>query len=253
MAKRIATALIWCLGAGGILGCELISAIERSKIPDGTGAGGQDGSTTTTTTTASTGASTGEGGAGGAGGSGAQGGAGGTGGSGGTGGTGGSAAACGDGTINGSESCDDGNLVELDGCSSACKIDSFSESGSNDTVATANGPFTPSPGLVLHGSIQPGADVDVFAIVLPATADLHIETFDASGPSSCNNIDTDLILLGTDGATVLATDDDSGVNACARLDAKGNPAVRHLPAGTYYVKIGAYNGFKPIPGYAVVV
>ncbi len=45
LAKRIATALLWCLGVGGTLGCERISAIEPSKIPDGTGAGGQDGST----------------------------------------------------------------------------------------------------------------------------------------------------------------------------------------------------------------
>ena len=160
---------------------------------------------------------------------------------------------CGDGIKVGAELCDDGNLVELDGCSSTCKVDSFTESGSNDSVATANGPYTPSPGLIIHGTIQPGSDVDVFAIVVPATADLHLETFDASGPSTCNNIDTQLTLLGTDGTTVLATDDDTGVNACSKIDAKGSPKVAHLPAGTYFVKVEAYNNFKPIPGYTLVV
>ena len=160
---------------------------------------------------------------------------------------------CGDAKVAIDELCDDANLLELDGCSSTCKIDSFTESGSNDTVATANGPFTPSPGLILHGTIQPGTDADVFAIVVPATADLRLETFDASGPSTCNNIDTELTLIGTDGTTVLATDDDAGVNACSKIDAKGSPAVAHLPAGTYYVKVAAYNGFQPIPGYTLVV
>jgi cysteine-rich repeat protein len=160
---------------------------------------------------------------------------------------------CGDGIKVGAEVCDDGNLVELDGCSSTCHVDSFTESGSNDTVATANGPYTPSPGLIIHGTIQPGSDADVFAIVVPATADLRLETFDASGPSTCNNIDTELTLVGTDGTTVIAADDDTGVNACSKIDAKGNPKVAHLPAGTYYVKVGAYQGFKPIPGYTLVV
>lgn len=160
---------------------------------------------------------------------------------------------CGDGVKAGAELCDDNNLVDLDGCSSLCQPDTFSETEPNGTAATANGPFTPSPGLVVHGSLQPGADVDVFAIVLPATVDLRVETFDASGPSSCNNIDTELILLGTDGATVIAADDDGGVDACSKLEAKGHPAVAHLPAGTYYVEIGAYDGFKPVPGYTLVV
>jgi cysteine-rich repeat protein len=160
---------------------------------------------------------------------------------------------CGDGIKVGAEACDDGNLVNLDGCSSTCHVDSFTETGSNDTVATANGPYTPNPGLIIHGTIQPGTDADVFAIVVPATADLHLETFDASGPSTCNNIDTQLTLIGTDGTTVIATDDDAGVNACSKIDSKGSPAVAHLPAGTYYVKVEAYNNFKPIPGYTLVV
>jgi len=82
---------------------------------------------------------------------------------------------CGDGITAGNEECDDSNLVSLDGCSATCKVDVFDETEVNDTVAQANGPFTPD--VLIRGSVKPGTDVDVFAIDVPATADLSIETF----------------------------------------------------------------------------
>jgi cysteine-rich repeat protein len=248
LARRIATALMSGLGAGGTLGCELPANVDRSTIAADAGAGGQRGgdpSTTATSTATSSATSTSTATSSATSTS--------TSASSGSGGTGGSAPACGDGAVSPGEACDDGNLVDLDGCSATCNVDSFTESGSNDTVATASARFTPSPGLIFHGTIEPGPDVDVFAIVLPATADLHVETFDGAGPSTCKNIDTELTLIGTDGSTVLASDDDGGVDACSKIDAKSSPAVAHLPAGTYFVKVAAHDGFKPIPGYTLVV
>jgi len=161
------------------------------------------------------------------------------------------ATTCGDGVKAGAEQCDDGNAVDLDGCSAACEIDVFDEQEPNDTAAQANGPF--APGVIVHGSVKPGADPDFFAIQLPATADLHVETFDQSGPGSCANIDTVVTFYGTDGATVLASDDDAGVNRCSRLDSTTTAAVRHLPAGTYYVRVESYALYAPIPGYGLEV
>jgi cysteine-rich repeat protein len=158
---------------------------------------------------------------------------------------------CGDGIKAGTEQCDDGNSVNLDGCSTACKTDVFTETEPNDTPATANGPY--DHGVLVHGAIQPATDADYFAIVLPATADLHVETFDQAGPGHCANIDTVVSFLAADGTTVLATDDDAGINACSKLDSQTTAAVRHLPAGTYYVKVETYNQWKTIPGYTLEV
>ena len=108
---------------------------------------------------------------------------------------GGGAAApfCGDGTVDPGEGCDDGNGQSLDGCSSNCVVDGFDEVEVNDTLAMANGPY--GAGVLLRGSIKPGSDVDYFAIVVPEVADLHLETFGASGFGGCANIDTVLTLL----------------------------------------------------------
>ncbi|MFT3769398.1 MAG: DVUA0089 family protein [Minicystis sp.] len=161
------------------------------------------------------------------------------------------ATVCGDGIKIGAEACDDGNKIDLDGCSSNCLVDVFTEQEPNDTVAQAGGPFDHD--VLVHGAIQPASDVDLFAIQVPATADLRLETFDASGQGSCANIDTAVTFYGTDGTTVLASDDDGGINRCSRLDAAKAAGVRHLPAGTYYVKVEAYNHYKPIPGYSLVI
>jgi len=71
-------------------------------------------------TSTGAGAAGGSGGAGGAGGEGGKGGAGGSGGSGGTAGSGGGDVICGNGVVEGKESCDDGNDVPGDGCEADC-------------------------------------------------------------------------------------------------------------------------------------
>ena len=158
---------------------------------------------------------------------------------------------CGDGILAGTEACDDGNTKDLDGCSSTCVVDTFPETEPNNSTATANGPF--SPGVLISGSIAPGSDADWYQITVPATADLHVETYDASGPTSCLNIDTLVTLYASDGTTVIASDDDGGTNACSRLDGTTSAALRHIPAGTYYVKVEEAGNDKAIPGYKLVV
>jgi len=82
LANRITLALLFCLASPAVMGCELISSVDRSQIPGrekeeaGSGGGGQGGQ-----------GGAGQGGAGGAGGAG----------QGGAGGQGGAAAVCGDG------------------------------------------------------------------------------------------------------------------------------------------------------------
>jgi cysteine-rich repeat protein len=259
----VAAALL-ALAAAGSLGCELVATVDRSRIPEtGFGGGGSGGGTS-------------------AGGSA-------TGGTGGasvcadglvqgaeqcddgneapgdgcgvdcvvepgyvcTGAPSVCATVCGDGVVAGMEACDDGNLTSFDGCDAICRPDAFVEEEPNDAPAEANGPFDRP--VIVRGSIAPASDVDVFAIELAATTDLSVETFDPSGVGSCANIDTVLTVIGTDGVTVLASDDDGGINACSKLGSKATPALRHLPKGTYFVQIEAYDHYKPIPGYSVTI
>ena len=107
----------------------------------------------------------------------------------------------------------------------------------------------------LGGAIDPGTDVDYFAITLGATADLAIQTFDAAGPPHCEGIDTVVTLISGDGSTKLAQRDQGGVNSCGAIDPARamDSGARHLPAGTYFIKVEDYQSNTVIPGYAVLV
>jgi cysteine-rich repeat protein len=159
-------------------------------------------------------------------------------------------AICGDGLVVGPEACDDGNTTSFDGCSSTCYVDLFNEAEPNNTVAQANGPYTPD--VRIRARIVAPNDVDVFAIKLTATTDLSIETFDLDGIGVCNNADTRIALLAPDGTTVLASDDDGGLGRCSKL-APDTAPVAHLPAGTYYVRVESFGNDQLIPGYNLVV
>ena len=162
---------------------------------------------------------------------------------------------CGDGVIEVDEECDDGNTMDGDGCSSACIVEVTLESEPNDTSATANGPFSPDTGLI-GATIGVIGDQDFFAINIPATADLRIETFDTSGPSTCAGaIDTVVELLAPDGTTSVITRDQGGVNNCSRIDSalEADAAARHLAPGIYFVRVEDYLNNGTIPGYTLYV
>ena len=162
---------------------------------------------------------------------------------------------CGDNVIVAGEECDDGNTMDGDGCSSACIVEVTLESEPNDTSATANGPFSPDTGLI-GATIGVIGDQDFFAINIPATADLRIETFDTSGPSTCAGaIDTVVELLAPDGTTSVITRDQGGVNNCSRIDSalEADAAARHLAPGIYFVRVEDYLNNGTIPGYTLYV
>ncbi|WP_052375862.1 DVUA0089 family protein [Chondromyces apiculatus] len=155
------------------------------------------------------------------------------------------ATVCGDGIVAGAEACDDGNQVNFDGCSATCQVDAFTESEPNGTPGEADGPF--SPEVLVSGAITPASDVDWYVFEVPEAADLRIATFDASGPSSCLNIDTTVALFAGDGTTQLAADDDGGPGACSLISG----AAARVEAGTYYVRVGSAG--LTIQGYTLTV
>jgi cysteine-rich repeat protein len=158
-------------------------------------------------------------------------------------------AACGDGVTEGSEACDDGNAAGGDCCSAACQLEPDCEIEPNDSAAAAS--FYPE-GMTIKAAIDPMGDQDYFAFAVTATSDVRIETFDGAGPSSCaSGVDTLIDLLGADGATVLASDDDDGPLSCSRVDPTVDLGARRLAPGTYYVHISDFKDDEPMDAYTL--
>jgi cysteine-rich repeat protein len=159
---------------------------------------------------------------------------------------------CGDGVQDAVEQCDDGNLNAGDGCGPNCKLEQLPESEPNDVCGTEDGPFN-VPSL-LAGQIKPVADKDFFSFTLTAVADVRIDTYDSSGPATCNGgIDTIIELRAQNCTTILASDDDDGVNNCSSINSTvgTDTGARHLLPGTYFVYVHEYGDNNEIPNYTV--
>jgi len=109
-----------------------------------------------------------------------------------------------------------------------------SESGSNDSCATAN-TFT-VPGRVA-GAINPAGEVDYYKFTTTAYADLHIETFDTNGPYSCAAIDPQIQLLSSSCTALAPAKDDDGTALCSAYDSGVDGALKRVPPGTYVVRV----------------
>ncbi|TKD05306.1 DUF4215 domain-containing protein [Polyangium fumosum] len=160
-------------------------------------------------------------------------------------------ATCGDGyQQTGVEQCDDGNQAAGDCCAAGCMIEAGCEIEPNNTCATA--PAAVAAPVTFRGSIRPVGDQDFYAFTVPATADLKIETFDGTG-STCASIDTVIEFRGSTCTTVLATDDESGINSCSMLTSTVNTPLRRVAPGTYYVRVEDYQNNGQIPSYTVQI
>jgi cysteine-rich repeat protein len=152
--------------------------------------------------------------------------------------------ACGDGVLDSGEECDDGGKVDGDGCSATCTVES-DETDPNDDSTNASPYADP-----FHGQITPAGDVDYVKVdVTTAGASLTADIYDY-GDGACykNLLDSYIEILGTDGTTVLASDDDGGSGLCSHAVAS------NLAAGTYYVMVKASDsGFTPTFPYVLHV
>jgi len=135
---------------------------------------------------------------------------------------------CGDGVLTPAEQCDDGNMNAGDGCSPACKRE-ITEVEPNDASAQANAFTSPWFGL-----LSTPADADVVSVKVDTSgAKLTARTNDGGlGGCAMNSLDTKLDILGPDGATVLASNDDA-LGYCSIAEAMD------LSPGTYFVRVTA--------------
>ncbi len=161
---------------------------------------------------------------------------------------------CGNGIEEGSETCDDGNVVSGDGCSERCRVDVDAEIEPNDSCAAALPDAIPldDATVMVEGAINPIGDSDYFAFSLASPADLHIETFDGSGANDCAGHDTVLELFDSS-CGLLATDDQDGINSCSLLSTTNDGIMRQVPPGTYYARVTDFGNNSTIGAYRVLL
>lgn len=160
-------------------------------------------------------------------------------------------AVCSNGLVetNAAEQCDDGNIMNGDGCSSTCQYEGnlTMEVEPNDAIMTAQA-LTIAPGgsaETVLGGITPVGDIDTFAFTIASgTASLVARTYPMfADPTSCDfSMDTIVELFDSTGALIAENDDDDNrTGYCSLLDSAADAGAGGLTAGTYYVVVRHFN------------
>lgn len=160
---------------------------------------------------------------------------------------------CGNGTVTGNEQCDDGNTNNGDLCSSVCLYELTPEVEPNNACGAGNGPFTVP--FIYDGAITPVADVDIVSFVVPAFADVKLETF-APTMNTCPGADTFLELRAPDCTTIIISDDDDSVlGACSLINPSvaADSAARNLAPGTYFARVNEFGNDGTLAAYKLQV
>lgn len=112
----------------------------------------------------------------------------------------------------------------------------------NDTVGEA----TPACASQ-SGAINPVGDIDLFSVTMAwVRARLTFETNDGA-VGSCAAIDTVITLFDSDGTTVLASDDESGVNSCSKTTYTPLPGA----GGPFFIKVEEFLNNSVIAQYGL--
>ncbi len=148
---------------------------------------------------------------------------------------------CGNGVLEGTEICDDGNIMSGDGCSPMCTFDPA-------TIYTA-----PGPRAVVNGSIDPETNIDPIRLVVTSTSYMRIESFTDFALGECTgSTDTRVRIYRADGTTEVGNDDSDGVGSCSLIDPRRD-AFALLPPGDYFITIEEDGQNALIPNYDLVI
>lgn len=148
---------------------------------------------------------------------------------------------CGNGIIEGSEQCDDGNTAAGDTCSPTCTF---------SPVATVDLPVagtTTIAGSIMPSHLRHGVQVNVTAPIY-----LFAQTFAPTIAAGCQGFDTVLRLFNADGTTQLGTNDQGGISPCSRM-MPGVDAYTRLQPGSYLLVTESYLYRTMIPAFDLVV
>ena len=115
------------------------------------------------------------------------------------------------------------------------------ETEPNDMQATAS--TLAGREVFVLGGHQVGADLDYYAVTVPAGTSIRAEVTEGSA-ETCEALDVDSFLtLFNSAAVSLVTDDDDGRGYCSAFDGTGatprDSGARNLAAGTYYIQVKA--------------
>lgn len=135
------------------------------------------------------------------------------------------------------ELCDDGNVLNGDGCSSTCQF---------EPLATFM-----APGGTFSDAISPSGDQDLYALVITQGQFLTAFT-SAAGGTGCPG-DTVIEFYDTDGVTRLGTDDDDGASSCSNINPFTDTWTASLSAGTYWLRVRGYNSGTVLTSYDINV
>ena len=167
---------------------------------------------------------------------------------------------CGDGSRDHSENCDDGNLVDGDGCDSLCRSEitgaSPTEVEVNDDVYAANRVMAAGAEPVrVRAELSSLCESDVFAVDVPEGGDV-IVSLTGSGGGACpaDLITSELALMrvGNRGPDRLAVGQIEEGQDCPSLRA-GAAGASDLSAGTYFISVQALRDRADVVAYEVNV
>ena len=147
---------------------------------------------------------------------------------------------CGNGVIEGNETCDDGNTTAGDGCNATCAFEGATESEMNNDAPSAN---ALGMNRKVTGSITPADDVDYFSVTVPDGH--HMDAFlSVGGFDTCTGGGlAQLELFAPDGTTSLAQNFGGGPDGrCGKIAPSTTAGATNLAAGTYYLKVSELFG-----------
>ncbi len=140
---------------------------------------------------------------------------------------------CGNGVLEaGVEECDDGNLLDLDLCDSACRV---------EALGTHSIPG--SSAVTFNGSLAPG-QVAIYRVLVQSEVYLRADAYSPVEGSCADNLSLQL----RDPTRTLGQDNRGAQGSCATVDE--NLAFSRVPAGTYFVELRE-SAQLAVPGYAL--
>lgn len=163
---------------------------------------------------------------------------------------------CGNGIAETGETCDDGNTVSGDGCSSMCALEgnNVTETEPNDTIATAQALSltTGAANAITVSASFTANDTDYFAVTVPMGATWTVQADTHGQAANLSSCSTDTILYLDDASgTLITSGDDTGYGLCSSISASltGGTAAGGT---TYYISAVQYSGATASSYYLTV-
>ncbi|MBL4636134.1 MAG: hypothetical protein JKY56_19900 [Kofleriaceae bacterium] len=153
---------------------------------------------------------------------------------------------CGNGELEHSETCDDSNTDDGDGCDSLCRAELTTtarfEVEPNDDYSSAN--FLTTDSLTVSGRLGGRCDFDMFAVTIPQGGSLTAQMLDQGGQPCSSLAGFEMTLIDTIGVHVLGTGS-LRVGQCPSIS-EDDAFAQGLDAGIYYVRVTLDASLPPL-------